>query len=66
MENLRDNTIFKNAEHKNNFNIETVWRKISVNWNHTHSILNCNQKYSDLVHVGPNHTESNQPIPDNS
>ena len=41
-----------------------VGRKHSVNWNHTDSIINWNQKYTDSVHIDPNHTDSNQPIPD--
>ena len=40
VENIRDNKIFKNAERENNFEIEKVGRKNSVNWNHTNSILN--------------------------
>ena len=35
-----------------------------MNWNHTDSILNWHQKYSDSIHVDPNHTNSNQPIPE--
>ena len=33
-----------------------------VNWNHTDSILNWNQKDSDSINIDTNHTESNQPI----
>ena len=33
--NLRDNTFFKIAERKDNFNDEKFWRKKSVNYNHT-------------------------------
>ena len=29
-------------------------------------ILNWNQKYSNSIHIDTNHTDSNQPIPDNS
>ena len=63
VENLKGNKSFKNAENRNNFKIEKVWRKKSVNWNHTDSILNWNQKYSDSIHIDSNHTNSNQPIP---
>ena len=66
VENLRDNTIFKNTECKDNSNVQKFGGKNSVNWNHTNLIINYNQKYSDLIHVDPNHTNSNQPIPDNS
>ena len=65
MENLRDNTIFKNDEHENNINVENFGRKNSINWNHNNSILNFNQKYSDLIPIDPNHTNSNQLIPYN-
>ena len=34
-----------------------------INWNHTDSILNWNQHYSDFIHADPNHINSNQPIP---
>ena len=56
MENLRGNNIFKNAERKNNSEVEKVGRKNLVNWNCTNSIINWNQKYSDSIHVYPNHT----------
>ena len=62
--NLRDKDIFKDAECKNNFEVKKVWREYSVNWNHTDSIINWNQKYSDSIHVDLNHTDSNQPILD--
>ena len=57
---------FKNAERENNFEVEKVGHGNSVNWNHTHSILNWNKKYSDLIHVDLNRTNSIQPIPDDS
>ena len=66
MENLKYNTIKKNAECENNFNVEKFGRKNSVNWNHTNSILNWNKKYFDLIHVDQNHTKANQPVPDGS
>ena len=56
VENLRENNIFENDEHENNFEVEKVGRKNSVIWNH---------KHSDSVHVYPNHTSLNQPIPSN-
>ena len=62
VENLRDNTVFKNSEHRDNFNVEKVGSKNSVNWNHTKSILNRNKTESDLIHVDKNHTNSNKPI----
>ena len=66
MENLRGNKSFKNAEHKNNFKVGKVGREKSLNWNHIDSILDWNQKYSDSINIDPNHTDSNQPIPDDS
>ena len=56
----------KSAERKHNFKAEIVGRKNSVNWNHTELILNCNQSNSDLIHVDPNHTDSNQTIQSDS
>ena len=56
-ENLGGKKKFKNGERKNNFEVDKVRRKKYVIWNH---------KDSDLIHVDPNHTNSNQPIPDNS
>ena len=47
VENLRDNTIFKTAECKDNFNVEKVGCKNSVNCNHAKLILNWNKKDSD-------------------
>ena len=64
MENLRDNNIFKNAERKNNSEVEKVGR--DVNWNLTDLILNDNKKYSNLINVGTNQTNSNQTIAANS
>ena len=49
--------MFENAEHKNNFEVEKVGRKNSVNWSH---------KDSNLIHVDPNHAKSNTIIPENS
>ena len=40
VENLRENTIFKNAECKENFNVEKVGRKNSVIFDRTNSVLN--------------------------
>ena len=37
--------------------VEKVRRKNSVIWDH---------KYSDLIHVDPNHIDSDQPVPKNS
>ena len=65
VENLRDNKNFKNAERKKSSKVEKVGRKNSVNWNHTNSILNWNKKYSKLIHIDTNHTDSIQPILDN-
>ena len=48
------------------FEVEKVGRKNSINWNHTDSIVNWNRKYSDSIHVDPNHTNWNQPIPSDS
>ena len=64
-ENLRDNKFSKNTERENNLIVEEVGRKNSVNWNHTDLIPNWNQKYSGSIHIYPNHTKSNQPIPAN-
>ena len=50
-ENLGGKTIFENAEHKMYFEVEIFGRKNSVVWNH---------KYSDSIHVDPNHVDSNQ------
>ena len=44
VKNLRDNKIFKNSEHKDNFNVEKLGHKNSINWNHTDLILNWNKK----------------------
>ena len=52
---LGGNKTFKNADHENNFEVEKVDRKNSIILNH---------KYSDSIHVDPNHTDSNQLIPD--
>ena len=60
---LRENKVFKNAERENNSNVENFGRKNSINWNHTDSILNLNQKYSDSINVDLNNTNLNQPIP---
>ena len=57
VENLRDNKVFKNAERENNSEFENVLRENDVNWNHTNSIINWNQKYSDLINIDPNHTD---------
>ena len=65
LENLRSNKNFKNTERKNNFKVEKVGCKNSVNWNHTNSIINWTKKDSDFIHVDPKHTESNQPILEN-
>ena len=62
VENFRGNNIFKNSERKNNSEVGNFGCKNSVHWNHTNLILNWNQKYSDLIHVDPNHTDLNQPI----
>ena len=35
VENLRDNTIFKNSERKDDVNVENFGRKNSVNYNQT-------------------------------
>ena len=64
MENLRYNTIFKNYERRDNFNVENNGSKNSVIWNNIDLILNWNQKDSDLIHVDLNHDYLNQPIPD--
>ena len=61
--NIRENTIIKNADNKNNLNFEKFGRKDSINWNHNDPILNWNQKDSNSIHVDPNHIGSNQPIP---
>ena len=53
---LRDNNIFKNDERKNIFEVEKVGRKNSVIWDH---------KDSDSIHANPDHTNSNQLIPEN-
>ena len=52
VENLRVNNIYKNSERGNNYEVEKVEWKKSVNWNHTNSI-----------NVDPNHTDSNQMNP---
>ena len=52
---LGGNKTFKNADHENNFEVEKVDRKNSIILNH---------KYSDSIHVDPNHTDSNQLIPE--
>ena len=56
-ENLGGNKIFENAECENNFKVEKVGPKHSVIFNH---------KDSNWIHVDPNHTTPNQPIPSNS
>ena len=53
--NLGGNKKIENAEHKNNFEVEKVGRKSSEIWNY---------KYSESIHVDPDDTNSNQPIPD--
>ena len=65
-EKLRGNNIFKNVQHENNFKVENVGCKNSVNWNHIESILYWNQEYSNSIHIDPNHTDSNQLNADNS
>ena len=47
--------MFRNAERENNFEAEKFGRKKSIIWNH---------KYSKPIHVGTNHTNFNQTIPD--
>ena len=64
VENPRGNKNFKNDERKNNFEVEKVGRINSVNCNHTNSIIHWNQKCSNAIHVDPNTTNLNQPIPD--
>ena len=66
VENLGDNKIYNNAESKNDSKVEKVGHQNYVNWNLTDLIINWNPKYSDSIHVDPNHTSSNQPIPANS
>ena len=66
VKNLIGNRIFEIAERRNNLKVEKVGRKSSVNRNHTDLILNWNIKKSDSINVHPNHTNSNQLIPDNS
>ena len=51
IENPGSNIIFKNAERKNNFEVEKVGRKNSV-------ILNCVN--SNNINTDPNHINSNQ------
>ena len=46
----------------NFFQVEKVGHGNDVNRNHTNLILNRNQKYSDYIHVDPNHTDWIQPI----
>ena len=65
VENIRGNNTIKNAEHKNNFEVKKVGHKQTVNWNKTESILDLNQKYSDLINIDPNHTNSIQPMTEN-
>ena len=57
VENIRSNNISKNTECKSNFEVEKVGQKHSVNWNHTDLIINWNKKYSNPIHVDPNHTD---------
>ena len=66
MENSRENKKNRNAEQNEYFEVEEVGRKNSVNWNHSDSILNWNQRKSYSTHVDPSYNDSNQPIPDNS
>ena len=40
VENLRDNSIFKNNDREDNYETEKVGRKNSVRWNHIDLILN--------------------------
>ena len=56
---------FKNAEHKNNLNVEKGELKSSVNWNHAKLSLNWNKKDSESIKVYTNHTGRIQPIPYN-
>ena len=49
--------LLENTERKNNVEVGKVGRKNSVIWNH---------RDSDLIDVDPNHTNSNQPIPNDS
>ena len=65
VENLRGNKTLKSAERKK-VEVKKVGRKNSVDWNHTDSILNWDQKDSDSIHVDMNHTNSNKPIPSDS
>ena len=66
VENIRGYKNFKSADRKNKIEVDKFGRKNSVNWNHTDLIINYNKKYSDSIHVGPCHTDSNQPIPADS
>ena len=45
VENLRVNNIYKNSERGNNYEVEKVEWKKSVNWNHTNLILNWNKTF---------------------
>ena len=56
-ENLGGNKIFENAEHENNFLSWKVGRDNSVIQYH---------KYYESIQVYPNHSNSNEPIPENS
>ena len=58
LENLRGSKGFKNSERENNFKVEKVGGKNSVNWNQTDSILHQNQNYFDLIHTDPNYIDS--------
>ena len=55
-ENLGGNKTFENVDRENNLEVGKVGRKIYVIWNH---------KDSESIHFDPNHTNSNQRIPDN-
>ena len=59
IENLRGNNIFTNAERESNLKLKSRAQNF-VNWNHTGSILNWNQKDSESIHVDPNATDLSQ------
>ena len=56
-DNLGGEKSFENADLESKLEVEKVGRKNSVIWNH---------KYSESIHVDPNHTDSNKPITDDS
>ena len=56
-ENTGGNSIFKNSERGNNFEVEKVGRKNSVILNHVDS------NHTNSNHVNSNHYESNQLVP---